>query len=498
MTQTTNNNNKGHILVVDDSPINLRLIVDLFKARGYSVRPIPSGKLAITAIQNLPPDLILLDIMMPEMDGYEVCEKLKADPQTKDIPIIFVSALDEVLDKVKAFEMGGVDYVSKPIQEKELFARVETHLQISRLQQHLEEKNNKLATAYRHLKQAQNQLVQSEKMAALGQLIAGISHEINTPLGAIRSSVENLTYFLERDIEIILNFWQTISPDNQPYFLELLRYPSFQGLSSREKRQLKKELRNTLDTNKIKQSDRIADTLVDLGISEDKLAPILPLFQQPDGLEIMDKAYQFFSLRKSTETIQTATERAAKIVFALKSYARYDLGTQKMEGDLINGIETVLTLYHNQIKKGVEVIKNYIQLPPIFCYADELTQVWTNLIHNALQAMDYQGTLKIDVQQENGMILVKITDSGKGIPDNILPRIFEPFFTTKIAGEGSGLGLDIVKRIVEKHDGKIKVFSIPGKTTFTVSIPIITQEESSNKVSKESEIKELETSEDKH
>jgi two-component system NtrC family sensor kinase len=495
MTEANSNkNSKGNIVVVDDSPINLRLIVDMFKTKGYEVRPIPSGKLAITAIKNFPPDLILLDIMMPEMDGYTVCEKLKADSRTKDIPIIFVSALDAVLDKVKALEMGGVDYVSKPIQEKELFARVETHLQIRRLQKHLQEKNQKLAQAFKQLKQAQSQLVQSEKMAALGQLVAGISHEINTPLGAIRSSVENLTDFLGKDIETLLNFWTTISPEKQPYFLELLRYPSFQGLSSREKRQLKRKLRNTLEAANIQQGDRIADTLVDLGISEKELTSILPLFQQPDGLELLDKAYQFFTLRKSTETIQTATERAAKIVFALKSYARYDLSTEKMEGDLIHGIETVLTLYQNQIKKGIEVIKNYTELPLIFCYPDELIQVWTNLIHNALQAMNYQGILKIDVEQEHDMILVRITDSGKGISSSVLPRIFEPFFTTKIAGEGSGLGLDIVKRIVEKHDGKIAVTSVPGETTFTVSIPMITKQDLSENMNNESELKELQSS----
>ncbi|MGB5594431.1 MAG: response regulator, partial [Crocosphaera sp.] len=303
----SNNSSKANIVVVDDSPINLRLMIDIFKTKGYEVRPVTSGKLAITAIQNFPPDLILLDVMMPEMDGYEICEKLKADPRTRDIPIIFVSALDGVFDKVKALEKGGVDYVSKPIQEEELFARVETHLVIRRLQKHLKEKNDKLSRAFRQLKEAQNQLVESEKMAALGQLVAGISHEINTPLGAIRSSVENLADFLEQDIETLLNFWQTISPEQQPYFLELLRYPSFQGLSSREKRQLKRKLRTALEAANIEQSDRIADTLVDLGISEKELSSILPLFKQANGWEILDKAYQFFTLRKSSETIKTAT-----------------------------------------------------------------------------------------------------------------------------------------------------------------------------------------------
>ncbi|MGB5593687.1 MAG: HAMP domain-containing sensor histidine kinase, partial [Crocosphaera sp.] len=197
-----------------------------------------------------------------------------------------------------------------------------------------------------------------------------------------------------------------------------------------------------------------------------------------------------FTLRKSSETIKTATERAAKIVFALKSYARYDLGTEKMEGNLIHGIETVLTLYQNQIKKGVEVIKNYTELPLILCYHDQLTQVWTNLIHNALQAMNYQGTLTIDVKRDNDLVLVKITDSGKGISDKVMERIFEPFFTTKIAGEGTGLGLDIVQKIVKRHDGKITVNSLPGATTFTVSIPIITKQDLSENMNNQSDLKE--------
>ena len=141
--------------------------------------------------------------------------------------------------------------------------------------------------------------------------------------------------------------------------------------------------------------------------------------------------------------------------------------------NITEGIETVLTLYQNQIKQGVEVVRNYqAQLPAVLCYPDELNQVWTNLIHNALQAMDNQGTLTIDAVQQDTSVLVKITDSGKGIPPEILPKIFEPFFTTKPAGEGSGLGLDIVKKIIEKHQGKIDVESVPGTTAFTVSLPI--------------------------
>ena len=139
--------NTGGILVVDDTPANLQVLAGMLKDRGYKVRPVPSGKLALLAARRDPPDLILLDINMPEMNGYEVCEHLKADDQLKGIPVIFISALTEQLDKVKAFAIGGVDYITKPFQMEELHARVETHLKLRRLQIELEETNARLAKA---------------------------------------------------------------------------------------------------------------------------------------------------------------------------------------------------------------------------------------------------------------------------------------------------------------------------------------------------------------
>jgi signal transduction histidine kinase len=132
----------------------------------------------------------------------------------------------------------------------------------------------------------------------------------------------------------------------------------------------------------------------------------------------------------------------------------------------------VLILYQNSFKQNVKLIKQYDSLPLIMCYADEINQVWMNLIHNALQAMHYKGTLKIAVTQQNNQVAVSITDSGEGIADEIKNRIFEPFFTSKPLGEGTGLGLDIVKQIVEKHNGRILVASKAGETTFTVFLPI--------------------------
>jgi len=133
-----------NILIVDDTPASLRLLAQMLAGQGYQVRPAPDGALALTAAQAEPPDLILLDIRMPVMDGYEVCARLKADPATRDIPVIFISALDEIQDKVRAFGAGGVDYVTKPFQLEEVLARVQAHLALRRLQRALQEANRRM------------------------------------------------------------------------------------------------------------------------------------------------------------------------------------------------------------------------------------------------------------------------------------------------------------------------------------------------------------------
>jgi signal transduction histidine kinase len=474
MNNATENPYKGNILVVDDTPANLRLLVDILTQKGYKARPVPNGRLALTAARNMPPDLILLDIMMPEMDGYEVCNQLKTDERHRDIPVIFISAVNDVLDKVKAFSLGGVDFITKPFHIEEVLIRVETHLSRVFLQNKLKSKNEELSKALQQLQSTQAQLIQAEKMALLGQMLAGIGHEINTPLGAIRSSIDNINVFLNQELEDLPNFFQKLSPERQRDFFALLHSSNQQSLtfSTKEKRQIKRALIRQLEAQNIENAETLADTFVDMGLY-DEIEAFFPLFKDPDSKTILNTVYRLASLKKSTQTISTATDRAAKVVFALKSYARYDATGEKVEISIIDGIETGLTLYQNQFKQGVEVIKNYDKsLPRILCYPDELNQVWTNLIHNALQAMDNRGTLTIEVRQQEGQVLIGITDSGKGIPPEVMPRIFEPFFTTKPPGEGSGLGLDIVKKIIEKHEGTIEVESVPGKTTFLLSLPI--------------------------
>jgi DNA-binding response OmpR family regulator len=180
---------KGNILIVDDVPNNLHLLSKILSKHGYKTRAAPDGQLALRSIELTPPDLILLDIMMPDMDGYTVCKELKASAKTKDIPVIFISALNEVLDKVKAFEVGGVDYITKPFHDKEVLARVSNQLMQRQLFQQTQSYSQQLEQTLTELKKTQAQLIQKEKMASLGQLAAGIAHEINNPVNFIYGNI---------------------------------------------------------------------------------------------------------------------------------------------------------------------------------------------------------------------------------------------------------------------------------------------------------------------
>ena len=345
--------------------------------------------------------------------------------------------------------------------------------QIYEREESIKQRTAELYETLEDLKRTQRKLIDAEKMAALGQLIAGVAHEINTPLGAIRSSVGNM----KGSFDLILNdypqFINGLTPHLRNLFTTLcadsLRNQVM--LTSKEERINKKKITILLEENQIENAYSFSDTLVDMLIYED-IEKYLDLLKTENAEEVIHMAYKLTGLQRSADNIDFAASRASKVVYALKNFSRIGQSDEKVLADVTEGIETVYTLYYNQIKQGIEVSMNFEKIPQILCYPDELNQVWTNIIHNAIYAMDLSGKLDIRVYQDQDNVVVSITDSGKGIPPEIMSEIFTPFFSTKPVGEGTGIGLDIVKRIIEKHEGKIEVESVPGKTTFRVILPI--------------------------
>jgi two-component system, NtrC family, sensor kinase len=340
----------------------------------------------------------------------------------------------------------------------------------------IQRKNTELKMTLTELREAQVQLIQAEKMAALGHLIAGIAHEINTPLGAIRTSNETLDNAFGHVLAALPYLADHYNGEHRDLTNRLIEAASNAGmdtLTMREKRELRKKVSGQLSKLGVDDARAIASLVINLQLT-DYLDDLIPLLRDENSSELLSAIQYITNIRRSNAIISTAVNRAAKTVFALKTYAHTDSTGRETRASLLENMETVLVLYHNQIKHNVQLICDYDDnIPDLLCHPDELNQVWTNLIHNALQAMDYKGVLTVSIKVDGNDIVVAVKDTGCGIPDDIMQRVFEPFFTTKSAGEGSGLGLDIVRGIVESHGGRVGIDTKVGKgTTFTVYLPI--------------------------
>jgi signal transduction histidine kinase len=417
------NSYKGNILVVDDTPDNLRLLSAMLTAQGYEVRKALNGKMALTACQMVLPDVILLDINMPGMDGYEVCKKLKEDEKTSDVPVIFISALDDVLDKVKAFDVGGVDYITKPFHGAEVILRIENQINLRLLQIKLKEKNFLLQQALDDLKAAQVQRIQNEKMAALGQLVAGIAHEVNNPISFIYGNLEYAREYVQNLVNVIECY--------------------------------QKEYVNP--------TPRIQQLIKDVDLN----------FLMNDLQNLIDAMYR-------------GAERIKQIVLALQNFSRLDEASMKAV-NIHQGIDSSLVMLEYRLREtyhrpAIKVVKDYGSLPLVTCYASELNQVFMHILNNAIEALDtkVQGNLQnpeIQIRTElteNGNLKIRIADNGCGMEESVRQQAFDPFFTTKPVGSGSGLGLSISHQIiVHKHQGKLTCSSSPGEgSEFIIEIPV--------------------------
>ena len=341
----------------------------------------------------------------------------------------------------------------------------------------VKERTKELNRILEDLQKTQDQLILSEKMATLGQLVASVAHEINNPLAAISAFSEqihnrmgNFGTRLFQIKECFSKYSEKEINDIISWVIELFTIKPKTYVFA-ESRKAKKTLEAVFLELGIETAYDLADRIVDLGVSDFILENqnLLSHFRSSPLLELV---LSELNTLRSVESIRLAVERTSKIVYSLKNYGRFDRNEAKSDINLVDTIETVLTLYQNKMKTGVECIRLYNANPVLAGYPDELIQIWTNLIYNALQAMAFKGILTIQVDELENEIIVRVKDNGPGIPPTIQKRIFEPFYTTKEKGEGTGLGLGIVKQSVEeRHRGRIQFQSEPGHTEFQVYLP---------------------------
>jgi two-component system, NtrC family, sensor kinase len=427
------------ILVVDDNPTNLDVLSETLSGAGFRVAFAVDGESAIRQVQYRLPALILLDVMMPGIDGFETCQRLKADPATQAVPIIFTTALADADNKVKGLSLGAVDYITKPFQQQEVIARVRLHLQLAHLTQTLEQHNHRLkqeieqriqaeaelSQALRTLEQTQVQMIQTEKMSALGQLVAGVAHEINNPVNFIYGNLGHAHEYIQELLELLSSYRQLCDCSS----------------SALEQR-----------------------------------------------IEAIDLEFLMEDLPKMLASMKVGAERICQIVTSLRTFSRLDEAEMKPV-DLHEGIDSTLMLLHSRFKPkpnraAIEVQKLYGNLPLVECYAGHLNQVLMNLLLNAIDAIDARepqsgdappaNLIRISTEVVDEQIVIRVADNGCGIPEAVLPRIFDPFFTTKPVGKGVGLGLSICYQIVvEQHGGELACSSIPQQETeFVISIPV--------------------------
>lgn len=352
------------------------------------------------------------------------------------------------------------------------------------LQQRIEERTNQLrqsnqelALAYENLKAQEMQLIQAEKMAGLGRLVAGIAHELNTPSAMIQSAANyNVTHSGEilrhlTDVQKILK-----ETEEQIAFLAIVENLIKGSLALKKSMSLKEEEALALQIEEsfkalgIPEAKKASRILAEFGTGKElkRLGQLLKKHPQKELMKCLQSISRYFS---NIKAIELATLKIAKLVKALRVYSRADQA-KRDEMDIHQEIEVCLTILKGQITDGIKIRKEFGSLPKFFGIADELNQVWTNLILNAIQALNGKGEIMIETSYKNDRLYVKITDSGPGIASEILVKIFDPFFTTKPPGEGSGLGLGICQQIIHKHQGEIKVESRPGKTCFEIILPV--------------------------
>lgn len=323
--------------------------------------------------------------------------------------------------------------------------------------------------------------LQQEKVNALGNLAAGIAHELNNPAAAINSTSNELAKRLDRNYDLTEKLLQCNITALQIQSVRALVQKKENDLAHLIKRTALQRMKNEdeieewLDNKNVPESRALAETFSEFGISTEELESLSTHIGKDAFINMIQWLDNLLSSHKIIKDLSEASSRISHLVSAIKSHVHMDQTNELQPTNIQHDIENTLTLLGYKLReKNITVKKIFLEnVPEVPAYVGELNQVWTNIIDNAIFALQKNGEIIIETICNAEYLNVKIIDNGSGIPPEILSRIFDPFFTTKKVGEGTGIGLDLVQRIIKNHNGEIKVNSKPGRTEFIICIPVV-------------------------
>lgn len=323
------------------------------------------------------------------------------------------------------------------------------------------------------------QQLQQEKINALGKLSAGIAHELNNPASAVNRISQELTQRLIRNFELTEKlFYHQINHSQIKYLRALVQErvsvkPVTNRITPLQRMELEDDTRSWLEHRNIPNAEALSEAFVETGVTIMELEQVCEMAEETACADVLSWLENLITSQKIINDLEEASSRISTLVGAIKNHVHLDRSGGMQPTDIRDDIENTVTLMgHKFREKKIEVIREYqIQEAKAEAIRSELNQVWMNLMDNAIHAMEVNGKFVIRIYQNNNDLKVHFIDNGKGIPQEIMNRIFDPFFTTKKAGEGTGMGLDFVRKIIAGHHGDIKVFSQPGKTEFVICLP---------------------------